>query len=69
MIRAIRRFFLRMEIAHLEARVYEDERAVEMWPQTKAVYLVELSRLKQSLDRLNGRRDPLNWAFTPKEKQ
>lgn len=70
LFRPLRRFFLRREIKWLETRIYDDQRLVDMWPtHTKPTWLRELSRLKQTLDRLNGRRDPVSWAFTPKERK
>ena len=70
MIRSLRRLFLRWEIKSLELRIYEDQRAVDLWPtDTKPAFLRELARLKQSLDRLNGRhRDVVSYLFTGGKK-
>lgn len=65
-----RRFILRKEIKWLEERIYDGQRSADMWPtHTKAAWLRELARLKGDLDRLNGRKSRVSWAFTPKERK
>ena len=69
LFRPLRRWLLRWEIAGLEMRLYDDQRAVDLWPHmTKPSLLRELARLKSDLDRLNGRKDRVNWSFSARQR-
>jgi hypothetical protein len=67
LFRPLRRIILQWDIGHLENRIREDQRAVDVWPtQTKPAHLRELARLKGELDRIEGRKSVVNWSLTPR---
>ena len=61
--RAICLWWIGHEIKRIEARIYDNQKSVDTWPQVRGVWLQEIARLKCDRDRLTGRGDRVNLNF------
>lgn len=57
------------EIERIEARIDDDQKAVDDWPKHRGAWLAEVSRLRDARDQVTGRGDRVNYSFGRRARQ